>query len=171
MSYYILPKNNNTIYIEPIIDLHDNYIYTSYSIYNYYQIAYEQMTKIITTDEDIFFNHFENLYKEFNPYEYIFSKVPGSKYSVSKLKTQSNLFYEFLEIVNTLNCFESFKNINLRLLHIGENYNDIIECFSLLRENKKDVLINQNDNLDIQERCDFIFYETNLYVNNLIYTF
>ena len=47
--------------------------------------------------------------KIINPYEFIFSKVPYSKFSVSKLKPKSNLFYEFLEITSTLNVFDSYK--------------------------------------------------------------
>ena len=36
MTYYILPKNNNNIYIVPNINLERIKVYTSYSIYNFY---------------------------------------------------------------------------------------------------------------------------------------
>ena len=159
MSYYILPKNNNNIEITPIYDLNEIPIYTSYSIYNHYSDATEQIIKIHEKSYDLPFNQIENIYKECNPYEYIFSKVPGSKYSVSKLKTKTNLFYEFLEISTTLNCFESFKNNNLKFIFNGRNFSDLVESFSLLRENKDDLLIHYNDHLLLQDRYDFLFFE------------
>jgi hypothetical protein len=175
MSYFILPKNNNIIDIIPLFDIEKNPIYTSYSVYNHYYETYEQLKKIISTDNtDISFNEIENLYKEFNPYEYIFSKVPGSKYSVSKLKTKTNLFYEFLEISTILNFFDPFKNSNVKMIHIGENFSDIAECFSLLRENKEDVLIHYNDANVVECKFDFIFFEMenkNNNINDTIYYF
>jgi len=114
MSYYILPKNNNYLDIKPILDYKKINIVTSFSIYNYYFDVQNQLIKILSEELiDISFNSIEQIYKEFNPHEYIFSKVPGSKFSVSKLKTKTNIFYEFLEISNTLNCFDSFKNTNI----------------------------------------------------------
>jgi hypothetical protein len=159
MSYYILPRNNNNIDINPILNNKKNNIITSYSIYNYYYDATEQLLKIFSNNyNDISCNNnIEQIYKEFNPYEYIFSKVPGSQYSVSKLKTNTNLFYEFLEISNTLNCFDSFKNVNLKFIYIGNNCKDIFECFSLLRENNNDELVQYNES--IKEKFDFLFCE------------
>jgi hypothetical protein len=159
MSYYILPKNNNNIEIIPIYDSNEIPIYTSYSIYNHYSDATEQIIKIHDNSYDLSFNRIENIYKEYNPYEYIFSKVPGSKYSVSKLKTKTNLFYEFLEISTTLNCFESFKNNNLKFIFNGTNFSDLVESFSLLRENKVDLLIHYSDHVLLQDRYDFLFFE------------
>ena len=78
MSYYILPKNNNKIYIEPNINSHDITIYTSYSLYNFYNESKNQLKSLIKTDESIV--TFKNLLKIINPYEYIFSNVQGIKY-------------------------------------------------------------------------------------------
>lgn len=172
MSYYILPKNNNYVDIKAIVDLKKINIITSFSIYNYYKDVHNQLIKIISEELfDISFNSMEQIYKEFNPHEYIFSKVPGSKFSVSKLKTKTNLFYEFLEISNTLNCFDSFKNTNINFFYMGENFHDLVECFSLLRENKEDVLLDffekekekeqllSVDKEKEQEKYDFLFCE------------
>jgi len=163
MSYYILPKNNNILEIIPSIDTQQIPIYTSYSIYHHYYDANELLLKITSSIQpdllDVSFNEIEYLYKEFNPYEYIFSKVPGSKYSVSKIKTKTNLFYEFLEISTTLNCFDFFKNTNIKYLHYGENFSDISDCFTLLRENKDDSLIHYQPAMLIEERFDFLFFE------------
>ena len=116
-----------------------------------------------------------------NPYEYVFSKIPGTKYSVSKLNTKSNLFYDLLEITNTLNLFDSFFNKNIKSLHISENYVDSNYCIDFLRENQKNENINfENINEEIyntinDKRYDFIYYEIknidfenlNVYILNL----
>ena len=100
MSYYILPKNNNSININLKIELDDIKCYTSLSLYNFYKESKRQLNYLLQTNESII--TFENLLKVINPHEYIFSKIPGYKYSVSKLKTKSNIFYDVLEILNTL---------------------------------------------------------------------
>ena len=175
MSYYILPKNNNIIDIDAKIDEHKISIITSYSIYNYYCEVKKQLIKILSENIDIQYNNIEHLFKEFNPYEYIFSKVPGSKYSVSKLKTKTNLFYEFLEISNTLNCFESFKNSKLKFIYMGDNFNDIVECLNLFRENSDDEIVHHNESIK-ENKYDFLFCEMepnyeNSNVNNYILYF
>jgi hypothetical protein len=73
-----------------------------------------------------------------NPYEYIFSKVPGSNFSVSKLKPKTNLFYDFLEVVTTLNVLELYRTEPIKTLHVTPNYSDTIECFEMLRESYSD---------------------------------
>ena len=160
MSYYILPKNiNQNILISPIFGENKQNIITSYSIYNYYNETITQLKNIIKNVNDISFNNIEELLIDFNPYEYIFSKVPGSKFSVSKLKTNSNLFYEFLEISNTLNCLESFKNKNMKFIHIGENLNDIMDCVTLLREDKReDEFFHYHENMVLKDLHYFSFH-------------
>ena len=108
MSYFILPKINNIINVNPI----DNENYhdipcISNSLFNYYNEISEQIKSINSTD--LSSNNIDDMIKFINPYEFIFSKVPFSKFSVSKLKTKTNLFYEFLEITTTLNVFELYK--------------------------------------------------------------
>jgi len=102
-----------------------------------------------------------------NPYEYIFSKVPGSKFSVSKLKPKTNLFYDFLEIATTLNIFDFYKEESIRSLHITPNHSDSIDCFEMLRENFTDDISCYNYlNDDVFKnigfnKYDFIFLEVN----------
>jgi hypothetical protein len=162
MSYYLLPKNNN-INIEPNIETNDIAVYTSHSLYNFYNECKNQLKCLIKTDESI--DLFKNLLKIINPYEYIFSKVPGFKYSLSKLNTKTNLFYDLLEIFSMLNILDPFFNGNLKSLHIGENYLDSIYCINFLREKQKNEHVNfEYINEEIyntinDKRYDFIFYE------------
>jgi len=163
MTYYILPKNNNNIDINPIIESSCLTSYTSHSLYNYYIESKKQLNFFIQTNENICV--FESLLKSINPYEYIFSIVPGLKYSVSKLKTKTNLFYDLLEIFITLNICDIFLNKNIESIHISENYMDSNQCINFLRENQNDKHTNfENINEEMyniinDKRYDFIFYE------------
>jgi len=163
MSYYILPKNNNIIDIIPKIQSNDIKPYTSHSLYNFYSECKKQLNIILQTNDAII--TFENLLKAVNTYEYIFSIVPGTKYSISKLNLNTNLFYDLLEIFNTLNIFEPFLNKNIKNIHISKNYIESNECIKFIRETQNDENINFEDineelyNTINNERYDFIFYE------------
>jgi len=171
MSYYILPKNNNNININ--ITTHDDYtnvnqIYITNTLYNYYNEIKKQIVNIcLAESNDISYNMYDEIIKIVNPYEYIFSKVPGSKFSVSKLKPKTNLYYDFLEIAITLNIFDSYKNTNITSLHITPNYSDTVDCFEMLRDNFKDDILYYDKIIDssIKEigdkKFDFSFFETN----------
>ena len=177
MSYYNLPKNYalKNININPTVESNIIKPYTSYSLYNYYNESMSQLHSSISGSND-------NLLKDINPYEYIYSKVPGTNYSVSKLKLKSHIFYDFLEMFNTLNIFENCYNKNIRCIHISKNYIDSVESLEFLRENKIDenICFEEFDydiyNNITNKRYDFIFYEiekndlenVNSYVLNLI---
>ena len=180
MSYYILPKNNNIVNVNPIskeTTLYKPYI--SCSLYNYYNEIREQIVDVLLKSNDLSYNTFDEIIKIVNPYEYIFSKVPGSKFSVSKLKPKSNLFYDFLEISSCLNIFENFVNKKMNSLHITKNNSDTIECFEMLREGCYDNILyydKLNDEIFksiCDTKFDFLFFETNencinQYIYNII---
>ena len=172
MSYFLLPKIINNINIIPQhSESNEKYKpYISNSLFNYYNDIYEQIISCIDIT-DLSSNSLIDLVKIVNPYEYIFSKVPSSKFSVSKLKTKTNLFYEFLEIATTLNIFDSYKNNKINTLHFTQNKNDTIECFEMIRENYNDEIkyfdeINDETIKSIgDEKFDFLFFEAK--TNNL----
>ena len=169
MSYYILPKNNNVITINPNINS-EIIIHSSQSLYYFYNILRTRIDNLLELDKT--FNIVDNLSKAINPYEYIFSKVPGSKFSVSKLKPITNLFYDCLEIISTMNIFENYKLMTIKSIHIGNNYLDSQECFELIRENQNDEyycsneldenfykIINDITEKYSDKRVNIIFYE------------
>jgi hypothetical protein len=165
MSYFILPKSNNIININPINDdCKDFTPYLSNSLYYYYNEIIDHIKKYMY-EINLTENSFEDMIKIINPYEYIFSKVPFSKFSVSKLKPKTNLFYEFLEITTILNIFDSYKFNKINTLHITKNNTDTIECFEMLRENYKDEIkyydeINDETiKLIGDEKFNFLFFE------------
>ena len=163
MSYYILPKTNNNITLNPLLDICKANTYTSHSLFYHYQEIYSQLIKQCNNNDSI--NSIENLLKLINPYEFIFSKVPGSNFSVSKLKPKTCIFYDFLEILINSNIFENFKNTDMKSLQITPNYLDTIYCSELLRENQKDeVLYFPEINEELYQTIgsktfDFIFFE------------
>ena len=166
MSYFLLPKINNIINVNPI--LNDKYIskqYVSNSLYNYYNEIYNQIINYINS-QDLSSNTFEELIKIVNPYEFIFSKVPSSKFSVSKLKPLTNLFYEFLEISTSLNIFDEYKSKRIDALYFTPNSYDTIECFEMFRENYSDKIMHfneiNNENIETigYDKFNFLFFET-----------
>ena len=164
MSYYILPKNINTINVNPISSNIECKPYISYSFLTYYLEIKEQIVEMFASDVDISNNAFEEAIKIINPYEFIFSKVPGSKFSVSKLKPTSNLFYDLFEILNNLNFFDNFKSQPIKSLHVTKNYNDSVECYEMFREGCEDEIITLNDiNVDnnlCENAFEYMFFET-----------
>jgi hypothetical protein len=135
------------------------------------------------SEMDSSYNKYEEIYEDIikivNPYEYVFSKVPGSTFSVSKLKPKTNLFYDFLEIALTLNIFDTFKHKEIQSLHITPNHTDSVECFEMLRENFVDEIICYDRINDYvlkilnTSKFDFLYFETNHVenINQYIYSF
>ena len=58
MSYYILPKNNNIIVVDPRIDLTILKPYISHSLYNFYNNVKKQ---IILMGSDLSYNDYEEI--------------------------------------------------------------------------------------------------------------
>jgi hypothetical protein len=141
---------------------------------------YNQIHKICENENEHEQNaNFEELIKIVNPYEYIFSKVPGSKFSVSKLKPKTNLFYDFLEVCTVLNIFDTYKLKSIKTLHLTPNSNDTIECFEMIRENYDDEIMcyhginDETTKLIGDNKFDFLFFESktddiNEYIISLI---
>jgi hypothetical protein len=182
MSYYILPKINTFLNVIPEDDINNCQIYISFSLYNFYNNIKMQIETICLQETNLLFNNYEEIIKLVNPYEYIFSKVPGSKFSVSKLKPISPTFYDFLEIFLTFNILDSFKSKSIKSLHISSNFNDTNYCIEMLRENFiDDVFFNFNEiNEEINKTINnskidimiFNIVHTNInsYIINLIKT-
>jgi len=174
MSYYVLPKNINKINVKPNSseDIYKPCI--TLSLLNYYNQIKKQIIDFFINDYDLSYNSFDEAIKLVNPYEFLFTKVPGSKFSVSKLKPKTNIFYDLIEIFNNHNIFYFIKKVNpIKIIHISPNFEDSIECFELYIEEYNDSHIcieNMDINNDILKeiKAEFIFYETSS--DNYIYS-
>jgi hypothetical protein len=154
MNYYTLPKTNNKIKLEPNISATTIKPYISQTLLNYHDEIKDEVNQLYYYNKNYNVSY-DDIIKIVNPYEYIFSRVPGSNYSVSKLKTKSNMFYELFEIIQTIDLLDSFKFDIMNSLIVGENYEDSLECLEMLRENY---------NID----KFFCFYEYNSKLHNCI---
>lgn len=152
MSYYILPKQNRKIPINPLYSQQALQVIISYSLFHYLNKTKEQVYNINSSDylypndeEESFIHDSDdidniiahdihklttkkNYTREYisnilNPYEFVFLCVPDSKYSVSKLKPASNTFYIIMEILYTFKIIDLFANKIINTLHIGEEIN------------------------------------------------
>jgi hypothetical protein len=180
MSYYLLPKIYNFLNVNPKDDTNECEIYSSYSLYNFYNNTKKQIDILCSKENGQSITSYDELIKIVHPYEYIFFKVPGSKFSVSKLKPQTNVFYDLLEIFVTLNIFDLYTNKPIKTLHVSLTCEDSNECLQMVRENyDDDIFLNFIDNNDEMYKTinntkfDFIFFnkpqtDINLYIIKLI---
>lgn len=156
MSYYLLPTKNTVVDI--FLDTSETIIedpYISHSLEHYLKATSEQ---IKTSFEDASPGYAIDAVEKFiNTHEYIFTKVPGSKFSVSKMKVASEEFYCLLEIMETLNLLEDFENKKMNIMVHGSQHEAITECIDFLRENNKD-----NYTPEHFKHCvDLLYYELN----------
>jgi len=165
MSYYILPKIHayiDKIKITTSQSINVKFPYISYTALKFHNEIKEQILQNTDISKE-----YTDIIKFINPYEFIFSKIPGSKLSVSKLKPGSNLFYEFLENAITTNLFDHFHETNMKTLHISIHAVDTIECLEMQRENTKDEHTQYPQMTDIviheigATQYDFLFFQTN----------
>ena len=180
MSYYLLPKIYNFLNVNPKDDTNECEIYSSYSLYNFYNNTKKQIDMLCSKENGQSFTSYDELIKIVHPYEYIFFKVPGSKFSVSKLKPQTNVFYDLLEIFVTLNIFDLYMNKPIKTLHVSLTCEDSNECVQMVRETyEDDSFLNFNDNNEEMYKAinnskfDFMFFnkpqsDINLYIIKLI---
>jgi len=172
MNYYILPKKNDKISINiKTTSVEDLQPYVSSSVYHYLNIVLKQIDEIQKKDNII---DYDLIYKISNPYEFIFSNVPGLKYSVSKLKPLNNIFYIFMEILINFNILDFFNNSEIKTFFYGKNISSTIECMNMLREDYNDIykfhgeiqeITNDDFNSSEKKSFDFMFFELKNYVN------
>jgi hypothetical protein len=143
MNYYIIPKNNFNIKIK--LDINPKQInpFISYSLIYYLNDIYIQLLnidefKVISNNESTI--SFIN--KIVNPFEFIHTNVPGSCISVSKVKPESNIFFELMEIFQVCSITDilSLKK-KITIAHLTSNNSSTIELLNMLREDNDDNII------------------------------
>jgi len=169
MNYYILPKNNT----EPDIFLSfskkvDLIPYISHSLIIYLNKANDNFINICNSLNDN--TEVELINKMMNTYEFIFTNVPNSLLCVSKMKPESNLFYELMEIFMVCNIHDLFDSANvIQTCHFSPHFNSSIYLLHIIREFQSD--FNIGNNFEINEinkffkssyslfKFDFLFFE------------
>ncbi len=146
MNYYIIPKNNCNIKlnvrltskIEP---------YISYSLIFYMNDIYNQLFKLKNNNNDDENITIENINKIINPFEFIHSNVPGSTISVSKVKPDSTIFFELMELFQLfgINDVLSIKQ-KINIAHLTNNYTSTNYLLNMLREENEDNVLSEDFN-------------------------
>jgi hypothetical protein len=190
MNYYIIPKNNFNINIILKISNENVKPYISYSLIFYLNDIYNQIFKVQeqdTSDEEITIDYIN---KVVNPFEFLHTNVPGTIISVSKVKPDSNIFFELMEIFQLFNVNEilALKH-KINIAHLTPNNSSTNYLLNMLREENDDYIICENFNYDIifnlfikhnfDKKLDLIICEfqdcdytdTNKYINNMLLIF
>jgi hypothetical protein len=129
----------------------------------------------------------EYINKIVNPFEFIHSNVPGSTISVSKVKPDSIIFFELMELFQVFNINDvlSLKH-KINIAHLTHNYTSTNYLLNMLREENEDNVISEEFNYDnlyklfiknvYQHKLDLIICEfhpeeyndTKKYINNMV---
>ena len=150
MNYYIIPKNNFNIQINPLVKPDVINPYISYSLIYFLNNIYTQLLNIDEFKTDDTNNNsssksestIEYINRIINPFEFIHTNVPGSSLSVSKVKPSSNLFFELMEVFQLCNITDILsvkKQINIA--HLTSNNSSTIDLLNMLREDNDDSII------------------------------
>ncbi len=182
MNYFILPKNNINVSINPQQSNNKDTADISSSVFNQLQLMNIQLTK---TCED----KLNYMCEMINPMEFLYTNVPGTLLSVSKVKPDSNIFFELMEIFQMLNLTELFNQLDthdlsrLNIGHVTHNSESTTYLLNMLREDNNDNVIVCNLNSDYIRTnnednskmdviiCDFkneVYSDTIQYTNHMI---
>jgi hypothetical protein len=159
--YYILPKKNVIDFdIQPIYSREPVSHVVSHSLFYYLNETKKQIKTLCKNN--IFFS-VNDIFKMLNSHEYVYSTVPLTKLSVSKLKPASNSFYILMEIDNMFHIFKDFSDLNeMKILALGRNADSIIEYAGMCREDKTDICMSQKtgvfDSIKIDTDLTFHLY-------------
>jgi hypothetical protein len=146
MSYCTLPRKQTIFDINPIFSENVSPFIT-FSLLTYLKkmqnqiISHELKPNNYDEELSIYKNEYnvDFFYKIINPYEFVHFKVINSKFSVSKIKAESPIFYTFMELINSFNLLDSFLNVNITTLHCGSNNSSTVDCMNIFRENNNDL--------------------------------
>jgi len=196
MNYYLIPKNNFNININVQLTSNEITPYVSYSLIFYMNSIYNQLFKlqeniesqICDNDNDNKNNiSIEYINKIVNPFEFIYTNVPGSTISVSKVKPDSSIFFELMELFQLfgINDILTLKN-KINIAHLTPNYSSTNYLLNMLREENNDCIISKDFNYNnlyelfinkhFNHKLDLIICEfhsneytdTTKYINNMI---
>lgn len=146
MNYYIIPKNNCDIKLS--CKLTDEKVdpYISYSLIFYMNDIYSQLIRL---QENSNLEDLEYINKIVNPFEFIHSNVPGSAISVSKVKPDSAIFFELMELFQIFNINDllALKH-SINVAHLTHNYSSTTYLLNMLREEQNDNIISHDFNYD-----------------------
>lgn len=159
MNYYILPKNNLNIDIFLFLNPAQVKPFISYSLINYLNDIYTNLLKL---EEAANTNSItiEYINKIVNPFEFIHTNVPGTILSVSKVKPESTLFFDLMEIFQICNITDILYPKNkINIANFTHNFTSTNYLLNMLREDNEDTIINEF--FDFEILCEKYIKNTN----------
>ena len=174
MNYYILSKNNFKIDIFLSTTTTPIAPYISYSLIYYLRETYTNLLKL---EDSIELTNEPNgitlkdINQIVNPFEFIHTNVPGTIISVSKVKPDSSLFFDLMDIFQICNIIDVFASKNkINIANFTPNYTSSNYLLNMLREDNEDITINETFNYN--DICDKYIKETiDTKINILIFEF
>ena len=192
MNYYILPKNNLNTDIFLLLNFEQIKPVISYSLIYYLNETYTNLLKL---EEQIEFSNTNRISigyinKIVNPFEFIHTNVPGTILSVSKVKPESSLFFDLMEIFQMcyITDFLSDK-LKINIANFTPNFTSSNYLLNMLREENEDTIINEFFDYDVlcekyiknlvSIKIDLLIFEfkdedyidINQYIKNVLLTF
>jgi hypothetical protein len=152
MSYYILPKSNNKLILNPCVK-NAEFPYVSASLYNQFNSLTTQWNNFKDTNLLFSKNEIENY---INPYFFLYSTAFNSNLNVSKLNFDNSLFYEILEIVNNLNILQPFKNDNITISIISNQFDHVCKAINYSRKENSDIFLNILIDDPLHTKCNIV---------------
>lgn len=196
MNYYILPKNNLNIDIFLSLNFEKIKPVISYSLIYYLNDTYANLLKLEEQLELTNININTNtisidyINKIVNPFEFIHTNVPGTILSVSKVKPESSLFFDLMEIFQMCYITDFLSNkLKINIANFTPNFTSSNYLLNMLREENEDIMINDFFDYDIlcekyiknmiPIKIDLLIFEfkdedyinVNQYIKNVLLTF
>jgi hypothetical protein len=192
MNYYILPKNNLNTDIFLLLNFEQIKPVLSYSLIYYLNETYTNLLKLEEQTEFTNINRIsiEYINKIVNPFEFIHTNVPGTILSVSKVKPESSLFFDLMEIFQICYITDFLSNKDkINIANFTPNFTSSNYLLNMLREENEDTLINEFFDYDvllekyiknkIPVKIDLLIFEfkdedyidINQYIKNVLLTF
>ena len=187
MNYYIIPKNNFRVKLGLKLTSETITPYISHSLIFYINDTFNQMCRLDNIDDIESKMTLKHICKFVNPFEFIHSNVPGSTISVSKVKANSTIFYELMELFQILNINDLLLvKHKMNIVHLTPNYTSTNYLLNMLREDNEDNIFSSHFYYDklydkfiktpYEHKLDLIICEfaqsdyadTNKYINNII---
>jgi hypothetical protein len=146
MNYHILPKNMLNIKIKLSLDSKQISPCLSYSLIHHLNDVYNQLLKLENSNNDM---NLDFINKIVNPFEFIHTNVPGSLVSVSKVKPDSNIFFELMEIFQICGINDILLTKNkMNIANISPNFTSTNYLLNMIKEDNEFSMINESFNFD-----------------------
>lgn len=164
MNYHIIPTNNFKIKINIQLDNEIKPIISRGLIF-----FMEDMRNQICNLQEYYGKKNEDVSIEYinqiiNPFEFLHSSVPGSTVSVSKVKPESTIFFELMEIFQTFNINDHFSSTQkINICNLTHNHSSTTYLLDMLREINEDNIISSHFKFDdiynhfVMNKCNQCF--------------